>query len=128
MADPGKLIQKFFRNFSFPGHETLLLENPSNKGLNSNKILAEMAFILGVGFKISDTRGPIWMKLWGYLESTLRLCNVVFSTSGLVLKTGNYNFPENPTIIPCNIFLGFLIFPNLKHSQIDSKSFRMPQA
>ena len=74
-----------------------------------------MAFILGVGCKISDTRGPIWMKLWGYLESTLRLCNVVFSTSGLVLKTGNCNFPDNPTLVPCHTFLRFLIFPKLKY-------------
>ena len=87
-----------------------------------------MAFILGVGCKISDTREPIWMKLWGCNELTLGLSNVVFSTSGLVLKTGNWNFLENSTIIPCNIFLGFLIFPKLKHFQIDSKSFRMPQA
>ena len=41
-----------------------------------------MAFILGVGSMISDTRGPIGMKLWGYIELNLRLCNVIFSTSG----------------------------------------------
>ena len=35
----------------------------------------------------------------------------VFSTSGLDLKTGNWNFPENPTIIPCNIFLEISYFP-----------------
>ena len=64
-----------------------------------------MAFILGVGCMISDTRGPIWMKLWGYIELTLKLCIVAFLTSGLDLKTGNWNFPENPTLIPCNIFL-----------------------
>ena len=87
-----------------------------------------MAFILGVGCKISDTREPIWMKLWRCIELTMRLSNVVFSTSGLVLKTGNWNFPENSTVIPCNIFLGFLIFPKLKYFQNDSKSFRMPQA
>ena len=32
-----------------------------------------------------------------------RLCNVIFLTSGL--KTGNWNFLENPTTIPCKIFL-----------------------
>ena len=41
-----------------------------------------MAFILGVIFRISDTRGPIGMKLWGYIELTLKLCNIIFSTSG----------------------------------------------
>ena len=64
-----------------------------------------MAFILGVICKISDTRGPIWMKFLGCIEFTLKPCTVVFSTSGLDLKTGNWNFPENPTIIPCNVFL-----------------------
>ena len=85
-----------------------------------------MAFILGVGSYSSDTRGPIWMKLWGCIELTLKLCIVTFLTSGLDLKTGNWNFPENPTIIPCNIFSRFLIFPKLKHFQIYSKSFEMP--
>ena len=46
------------------------------------KFSTKMAFILGVIFRISDTRGPIGMKLWGYIELTLRLCNVIFSTSG----------------------------------------------
>ena len=64
-----------------------------------------MGFILGVGCKISDNREPIWMKLWGYIELTMKLCIVMFSTSGLDLKTGDLNFPENSTIIPCNIFL-----------------------
>ena len=64
-----------------------------------------MAFILGVICKISDTRGPIWIKFLGCIEFTLKPCTVVFSTSGLDLKTGNWNFPENPTIIPCNVFL-----------------------
>jgi len=40
------------------------------------------------------------------------LFTVIFWISGLDLKTGNWNFPENPTIIPCNIFLE--IFPILK--------------
>ena len=42
----------------------------------------ELKSILGLIFRISDTRGPIGMKLWGYIELTLRLCNVIFSTSG----------------------------------------------
>ena len=62
-----------------------------------------MAFILGVGRNSSDTRGPVWMKLWGCV--TLQLCNVIFSTFSLDLKTGNWNFLENPSIIPCKIFL-----------------------
>ena len=64
-----------------------------------------MAFILGVGSYSSDTREPIWMKLWGCIEFTLKLCIVTFFTSDLDLKTGNWNFPGNPYIIPCNIFL-----------------------
>ena len=58
-----------------------------------------MAFILGVGSMISDTRGPIGMKLWGCIELTLRLCIVKFSTSifdakpevGYFSKTGSSN-------------------------------------
>ena len=41
-----------------------------------------MAFILGGTFRISDTRGPIGMKLWEYIELTLRLCTDIFSTFG----------------------------------------------
>ena len=70
-----------------------------------------MAFILGVGSYSSDTRGPIWMKLWGCIELSLKLCIVTFFTFGLDLKTENWNFPENPTIVPCNIFLEILDFP-----------------
>ena len=50
-------------------HFTIIIDN------------SKMAFILGVGCKISDTRGPIRMKLCGCIELTLRLCNVIFSTS-----------------------------------------------
>ena len=71
----------------------------------SQCVYAKMAFILGGTFKISDTRRPICIKLWGRIEFTLKLCNAIFSTLGLYLKTGNWNFPENPTIIPCNVFL-----------------------
>ena len=42
----------------------------------------KMAFILGVRSYSSDTRGPIWMKLWGCIGLTLRLCNVEFLISG----------------------------------------------
>ena len=46
------------------------LEN-SHEDVNSQVLIAsgadftKMAFILGVTFKISETRGPIWMKHWG---------------------------------------------------------------
>ena len=70
-----------------------------------------MAFILGVLPMISDTSGPIGMKLWECIEFTLKPCTVIFSTSGLDLKTGNWNFPENPYIILCNIFLEISNFP-----------------
>ena len=53
-------------------------------------VRTKMAFILGVGSYSSDTRGPIWMKLWGYIELTLKLCIVIFSTSGLDVGTGNW--------------------------------------
>ena len=46
-----------------------------------------MAFILGVGSYSSDTCGPIWMKLWGCIELTLKLCIVTFLTSGLASET-----------------------------------------
>ena len=41
-----------------------------------------MAFILGVLPMISDTSRPIGMKLWEYIEFTLKPCIVIFSTSG----------------------------------------------
>ena len=41
-----------------------------------------MAFILGVLPMISDTSGPIGMKLWECIEFTLKPCIVIFSTSG----------------------------------------------
>ena len=50
--------------------------------LSNSYLLIKMAFILGGTFRISDTRGPIGMKLWGCTELTLRLCIVIFSTSG----------------------------------------------
>ena len=83
----------------------------SNLDLLHNEFPTKMAFILGVGSYSSDTRGLIWMKLWGCIELTLKLCIVAFFTTGLDLKTGNWNFPENPTIIPCNIFLEIFDFP-----------------
>ena len=53
---------------------------------SGNYEIEKMAFILGVDCKISDTHGSIWMKLWGCLELTMRLCDVIFSTSGFDLK------------------------------------------
>ena len=44
--------------------------------------IGKMAFILGVGSYSSDTRGPIWMKLWVCIELVLKLCIVTFLTSG----------------------------------------------
>ena len=76
---------------------------------------------------VKDLGNP-WTDSDETFECTLKSCIVTFSTSGRVLKTGNWNFPDNPTLVPCNIFRRFLIFPKLKHFQIDSKLFRMPQA
>ena len=42
----------------------------------------------------------IWMKFLGCIEFTLKPCTVVFSTSGLDLKIGNWNFPEKPDYHP----------------------------
>ena len=100
---------------------------------NPNQVLMwpnrnKMAIILGDTFGISEPRRPIWVKLWGWIEFNLKLCKVIIFIYDKDLKPGNRNFPESPTIIPCNIFLRFLIFPKLKHFQIDSKSFRIPQA
>ena len=62
--------------------------------------LGKMAFNLGGTCRISDTRGPIWMKRWGCIEVTLRLCNVIFSTSDFDLKpeVGCFWKPEVPII------------------------------
>ena len=70
-----------------------------------------MVSILGVSCKIWDTRGPIWMKFLGCIEFTLKPCTVMFSTFDLDLKSRNWNFPEKPSIIPCNIFLEISKFP-----------------
>ena len=89
----------------------------SNQGKMTNNIgRSKMTFILGGSCKISDTRGPIGMKLSGCIELTLRLCNVVFLISGLDQKTGNWNFSENFTIIPCNNFLKISDFPGTETS------------
>ena len=50
------------------------------------------------------------MKLSGYIQFPVNFCMGKFLISGLELKTGNWSFPEEPTIIPCNIFLRFLFF------------------
>ena len=60
---------------------------------------AEMEFILGGTCMISDTRGPIGMKLWGCVQFIPTFCNVNFSTSvsdlkpeiGCFSKTGSSN-------------------------------------
>ena len=57
-----------------------------------------MAFILGGTFRISDTRRPIRMKLWGYIELTLKLCNVIFSTSGRKFKP-EVSFPHTILVL-----------------------------
>ena len=41
-----------------------------------------MVFILDGTFKILDIRGSIGMKLREFIELTLKLCTVIFSTSG----------------------------------------------
>ena len=50
------------------------------------------------------------MKLSGYIQFPVSFCMGIFLISGLELKTGNWSFPEEPTIVPCNIFLRFLFF------------------
>ena len=50
------------------------------------------------------------MKLSGYIQFPVNFCMGKFLISGLELKTGNWSFPEESTIVPCNIFLRFLFF------------------
>ena len=47
------------------------LSNVYSKGISSI-YFGKMAFILGGTFKISDIRGPIRMKLLGFIELTLK--------------------------------------------------------
>ena len=75
-------------------------------------MVSKKRFILGMISKISDK------------QLTVKSCILVFPTSGLELKTGNWNIRENPTIIPCNIFSEISDFPETEHFRIDSKSFR----
>ena len=50
------------------------------------------------------------MKLSGYIQFPVNFCMGKVLISGLELKTGNWSFPEESTIFPCNIFLRFLFF------------------
>ena len=73
-----------------------------------------MAFILGVGSTISDTRGPIGMKLWGYIGLTLKLCNVIFSTSGRKSK------PEVSLFHTILVLFRHEIFPDDRENDLES--------
>ena len=73
-----------------------------------------MAFILGVGCKIPDTRESIWMKLWGCIELTLRLCNVIVSTSGRKSK------PEVGLPHTISVLFWHEILPDDKENDLES--------
>ena len=73
-----------------------------------------MAFILGVRSYSSDTRGPIWMKLWGCIELTLRLCNVIVSTSGRKSK------PEVGLPHMISVLFWHEILPDDKENDLES--------
>ena len=77
--------------------DSLIGEIEYDSDFGSSQI--KMAFILGVTFRISDTRGPIGIKIWGYIELTLRLCNVIFSTSGRKSKPEMGPFTHETDII-----------------------------
>ena len=71
-----------------------------------------MAFILGVLPMISDTSGPIGMKLWECIKFTLKPCIVIFSTSDFDLK------PE----VGCFLEIGSWKRRNRKSKSISSES------
>ena len=73
-----------------------------------------MAFILAGTSKISDTRDPIGMTLWGYIELTLKLCNVIFSTSGRKSK------PEMDPIWTISVLFWYEILPDDKQNDLES--------
>ena len=73
-----------------------------------------MAFILGGTFKVSDTRGPIGMTLWGYIELTLKLCNLIFSTSGRKSKP-EMDLPHTLSVLFC-----YEILPDDKENDLES--------
>ena len=74
-----------------------------------------MAFILGVGCKISDTRRPIWMKLWGSIELTLTFSNVIFSISGRKSK------PEMSLPHAISVLFRYEILPDDLKNDLESK-------
>ena len=73
-----------------------------------------MAFILGGTFKVSDTRGPIEMTLCGYIELTLKLCNVIFSTSGRKSK------PEMDLPHTISVLFWFEILPDNEENVLET--------
>ena len=77
-------------------------------------MVSKKRFILGMISKISDK------------QLTVKSCILVFPTSGLELKTGNWNIRKNPTIIPCNTFLRFRIFLKLNISELILNHFGKP--
>ena len=65
-------------------------------------------------FTISDTRGPIGMKLGGCIELTLRLCNVIVSTSGRKSK------PEVGLPHTISVLFWHEILPDDKENDLES--------
>ena len=55
------------------------------------------------------------MKISGCIELTLRLYNVIFLTSGV--EVGNWNCPENPTIIQESVWIPKNQFANVSVSE-----------
>ena len=80
----------------------------------------QVAFILGGTFKISGTRGPIGMKLWGYIELILRLCNVIFSTSGRKSKL-EMGFANKKWVHKISVLFRYENFQRISHEQISVK-------
>ena len=75
---------------------------------------SKMAFILGVGCKISDTSGPISMKLWGSIELTPRFSNVIFLTSGRKSK------PEVSLPHAISVLFRYEILPGDRENDLQS--------
>ena len=73
-----------------------------------------MAFILGVGSYSSDTRGPIWMKLWGCIELTLRFCIADLFTSGRMSEP-EMGFPHTITVL-----FRYEILPDDRENDLES--------
>ena len=73
-----------------------------------------MAFILGVLPMISDTRRPIGMKLQGCIGFTLKLCMVIFLTSGRKFK------PEVGLTHTISVLFWHEILPDDKENDLES--------